>query len=90
MKVLELNSYDFFSTGNIMLQIADAARKNGIEVYTAAKKTQTSLKKGIKYNHYLIGSRLEHTLNRELSSITDFQDCGSLLATAKFINHIKK
>lgn len=46
--------------------------------------------KGIKYNHYLIGSRLEHTLNRELSSITDFQDCGSLLATAKFINHIKK
>lgn len=29
MKVLELNSYDFFSTGNIMLQIADAARKNG-------------------------------------------------------------
>ena len=44
MKVLELNSYDFFSTGNIMLQIADAARKNGIEVYTAAKKTQTSLK----------------------------------------------
>lgn len=27
MKVLELNSYDFFSTGNIMLQIADAARK---------------------------------------------------------------
>ena len=34
--------------------------------------------------------RLEHTLNRELSSITDFQDCGSLLATAKFINHIKK
>ena len=48
MKVLELNSYDFFSTGNIMLQIADAARKNGIEVYTAAKKTQTSLKKGIK------------------------------------------
>lgn len=50
----------------------------------------TSLKKGIKYNHYLIGSRLEHTLNRELSSITDFQDCGSLLATAKFINHIKK
>lgn len=91
MRVLQVNSFDFLSTGNIMLNIADIARKNSIEMYTASKKKRTSIKNNKKIqNHYLIGSLVEHELNKLFSEITDFQDYGSVLATYKFIEKIKK
>ncbi|MCM1218382.1 MAG: glycosyltransferase [Lachnospiraceae bacterium] len=91
MKVLQINATDFFSTGNIMLQIAEVGRKNGIEMYTAAKKTATSVRKGVPTDyHYLIGNRYEHAVNRLFSSLTDLQDSGSVIATLNFINYIKK
>lgn len=91
MKVLQINSFDFFSTGNIMLQIAETGRTNGLDMYTAAKKTNTSLRRNNNIiNHYLIGSRIEHTINRVVSSLTDFQDVGSFISTIFFIKHIKK
>lgn len=91
MRVLQINSFDFFSTGNIMLQIAEIGRECGLEMYTAAKRTRTSEEKAVssKY-HYLIGNRYEHALNRVFSSITDMQDTGSIVSTLQFIRYIKK
>lgn len=90
MKILQVNSFDFLSTGNIMLNIADIARENGIEMYTASKKKRISVKssKNLK-NHYLIGTILEHELNKIFSEVTDLQDYGSIFSTYKFIQKVK-
>ena len=37
MKILQINFYDLFSTGNIMLNIARVARERGHDVRTASK-----------------------------------------------------
>lgn len=36
--VVEINTSDYGSTGNIMLQIADCGEKNGFSVYTVSRK----------------------------------------------------
>ena len=91
MKILQINSTDMFSTGNIMLNIAKTCRKRGYEAWTASKKTRTSLiRKQDKETHYYIGTRAEHTIHRYFSWATDLQDFGSIIATYELIHKIKK
>ena len=40
--VVEINTSDYGSTGNIMLQIADCGEKNGFSVYTVSRKGRES------------------------------------------------
>ena len=52
--VVEINSFNFGSTGNIMLSIAESARERGYEVFTfnAHGNTQKrDIRKEIKGNH---------------------------------------
>lgn len=88
-KLVEINVADRFSTGNIMLNIAEISRRHGYETTTFSKMTRTSKKKNIK-NHHLIGTVWENTLHRYISWITDFQDCGSYLGTKKLVRQLKR
>ena len=91
MKVLQINFYDMFSTGNIMLNIAKVTRERGYKAFTASKKAGMSLAlKRSDENHYYIGSRAEHTIHRYFSWMTDLQDYGSIVATYQLINEIKQ
>lgn len=82
---------DMFSTGNIMLNIAKTTRDRGYEAWTVSKKTRMSLlQKRIDPFHIYIGTRIEHTLHRYFSWITDLQDYGSIIATYGLIRKIKK
>ena len=91
MKVLQINSTDMFSTGHIMLNIAKTGRDRGTEVWTVSKKTKTSINRNRTDDwHIYIGTRVEHTLHRYFSWITDLQDFGSVVATYELIRKIKK
>ena len=88
-KIVEINAANFFSTGTIMLNIAETARKEGYEVTTFSKNTRTAQKKTIK-NHKLIGTVFENTLHRYFSWYTDYQDCGSYFGTKKLIRELEQ
>ena len=88
-KIVEINVTHLYSTGRIMFQIAEAARKEGMSVTTFSKKTRTAKKEKID-NHYLVGSVIENTLHRYFSWYTDFQDCGTYFGTRKLIRQLKK
>lgn len=91
MKVLQINNTDMFSTGNIMLNIANAATERGNEAWTISKYTRTSaLQTRRNLNHIYVGGRIEHTIHRYFSWITDLQDFGSHIATRQIINKIKE
>lgn len=91
MKILQINFYDLFSTGNIMLNIADVARKRGHEAYTASKYMKMSIDRHrIDSYHFYIGNRIVNTLHRYFSWITDLQDCGSIFPTLSLIKKIEK
>lgn len=91
MKILQINQTDMFSTGNIMLNISRIARERGHIMFTASKKTRMSLqhRRADPFHTYL-GTRLEHTLHRYFSWMTDLQDCGSVLSTVQLILLIKR
>lgn len=93
IKVLAVNSANILSTGNIMLDIAEYMRSQGEEAYTVSKYTKQSvaaMRTKDDPNHFFIGNRFEHTLNRYISWYTDFQDVGSVAATYELIRLIEK
>ena len=93
IKVVAINAANNLSTGNIMLGIAEVARMNGYDVYTASKKNRHAEEIENKFNHknhFLIGSRLENTLTRYFAWYTDIQDFGPKIGTRKLIRKIKQ
>jgi len=91
MKILEINSSDLFSTGNIMLNIADTARKRGHKVITASKYCKMSIERNSNDPHHIyIGNRLGNTLHRYWAWMTDLQDTGSYISTKIFIRKIER
>ena len=65
MRILQINSTDMFSTGNIMLNIAKVARQRGHEAVTASKycKMSADLHRNDE-NHIYVGNRVVNTVHR--------------------------
>ena len=85
MKIVAINSGKHGSTGNIMLQIAKLARKNGHKVYTfSGPKTNNSTVE----DHSIIGNKLSYFMHRLLASVTGFSECFSLFLTLKFLKKL--
>lgn len=74
MKVLEINSGNFGSTGNIMLDIAEKAKYCGIDVTVAFPKSRTSNKKKVE-NVIYTGGIVDHNIHRLLATITGKNGC---------------
>lgn len=87
--ILEINSTNYASTGNIMLNIAKQARKEGYTVYTACKASLES-NKHLDNNQIIIGNRYERILSSYLATLTGLRDHFNIFGTLSFINKIKK
>ena len=85
IKILAINTFDFGSTGSIMLDIAKECRNKGYIYYTlsGSKKSNKTDK------HFYIGSRLSQHIHYRLNQITGYHGLFSLVATLKIITIIK-
>lgn len=92
MKVIEINSVKNGSTGNIMKNIANTARKEGIEVYTACAGNlyQRRLPTDHPEYHIYIGGVLENKLHKTLGTIFGNGGCYSQWGTFLFLKKIDK
>ena len=89
MKILEINSCNFGSTGNIMLGIAEVAKFSGNTVMIACANSLSNRKKTVK-NQVFIGSRFSRNLHYNLALITGFNGCFSYFATRKLLKKVSE
>ena len=84
MKIVQINAMNFGSTGNIMQQISELARKQGHDVWIAFPKNPENMKKNVE-NRILIGNKLSRYIHIKAAAITGFNDCFSYFITKSFI-----
>ncbi|MCR5021829.1 glycosyltransferase [Ruminococcus sp.] len=89
MKILEINSTNFGSTGNIMLQIATIARRKGHTVITCCPASRDNKKKSVE-NQLLIGSRFSRNVHLKLFEYTGLNGCFSLISTISFLHKLDR
>lgn len=89
MEIVEINNCNFGSTGNIMLQIADAARLRNHIIFTSVPDSRDNQKKQID-NQLVIGNRLSRNLHLKLAQITGKNGCFSRVATRKYLNALNQ
>ncbi|MBQ2657019.1 MAG: glycosyltransferase [Erysipelotrichaceae bacterium] len=87
--IVEINSTNYASTGNIMLNIASEARKNGYKVYTSCKASKESFKH-YHENEIIIGFRIERILSSLLATYTGLRDHFNWFGTLSFIRKLKQ
>ena len=88
MKIAEINTVDYGSTGNIMLQIADCAEKNGHDVRTFSKKWKNQ--KGKRKFHSYYGFTVENAINVVLSRLIGFQGMFSYFGTKQLVKKLER
>ena len=87
--IIEINTVNYASTGNIVLNIAKKARESGFNVYTCCKSSKESFK--YKYeNQLFIGNRYERILSSVLCTVTGLRDHFNIFGTYSFIKKIDK
>lgn len=87
--IVEINSNNYASTGNIMLNIASRARENGYEVYTCCKKSRKAMT--FNYSHQIfIGTWFERIISERLAYITGLKNHYNIFNTFLFIQKLKK
>lgn len=88
MNILLINSVNFGSTGNIMLNIAEQSRSFGHQVYTACANCKSNQKKRLN-NQIFIGNRISRALHDLLRRIFGCEGRFSYFSTLAFLRKIK-
>ena len=88
MKIFEINSGNYSSTGNIMLNIAKAAREKSHIVKVAYRKSR-SVSAEKDGNTILIGNSFFGLFHRVFSELTGLEGFFSVIPTLKLIKKIK-
>ena len=88
MKIVEINTVHYGSTGKIMLQIADLAREQGHEAYTFSRAWSGQALPN--ENHTFFGSYLENGIHRFVAPITGNECMYSRAGTKKLIKRLKE
>lgn len=89
MKVASINSCNYGSTGNIMLNISKSAREEGIETIVFCPRSRSNNRRRSEYQKF-IGNRFTRNLHIVLAKYTGYHGCFSVLATLKLVNDLKK
>lgn len=89
INIVEINSTNYASTGNIMNNIAFNIDSDDYKVYTACKNSKES-RKHLKDNQILFGIPFERVLTSYLTHITGLRDHFNYLGTYLFIKKLKK
>lgn len=87
--IIEINSTNYASTGNIMHNIAKKARQDGYQVYTFCKSSKESYKHK-NDNEILFGNRYERIISAFLCELTGLRDHFNIFSTYSLINKIKQ
>ena len=87
--IVEINSNNYASTGNIMLNIATEARKHGYKVFVCYKKSKKSTSFEVE-DHIYIGTWLDRVVSERLAYITGLKNHFNVINTLFFINKLKK
>ncbi len=87
--IVEVNSNNYASTGNIMLNIAREARKQGFRVFTTARKSRAALKYDYEDQIY-IGTWLDRVISERLSVLFGLNGYFNVINTWLFIRKLKK
>ena len=87
--VVEVNSNNYASTGNVVLNIAASARKEGLKVYTCCRRSRVSLKYQYEDQIY-IGTWLDRVISERLALLTGLNGYFNVINTWLFIRKLKK
>lgn len=88
MKIVEINTVDYGSTGKIMMQIAECARENGHEVYTFSRAWKNN--KSPADGHTYFGSYPDNLLHRILGPVTGREGSFSKYGTQQLLKKLDK
>lgn len=89
MNVVSINTFNNGSTGKIMNQIAQEARKQGINYYTSCPRARDNYKKSFD-KQIFIGNRFFRNIHGVLSKITGFEGLFSMVSTMSFLRKLDK
>ena len=89
MHIVEINSYNVGSTGNIMLNVAKVAQYSGFKVSYACPKSRTNMRK-VDANTILIGNRYISFLHNILGKTLGISGFFSIISTIIFLNRLRK
>lgn len=89
MRIFEINSGNYGSTGNIMLSISEAAKNQGHDVCVAFRKSRSVTPTGEK-NEVLIGNSFFGFTHRIIGEYLGLEGFGSIFSTLKLTKQIKK
>lgn len=89
MRIFQINGGVFGSTGKIMFDIADAARKQGHTVLCSSPITSTNRYKQPNQPYVKIGGYYSRCLNVLFARITGFEGCFAWFATFSLLRKIK-
>ena len=93
MIIAEINTVAVGSTGKIMFDLAETARKHGHTVYTYSAKT---FRRGMKNEyplkpyHMYYGTEIENLFHKVIGGITGLNGYFSVLSTYKLIQRLKR
>lgn len=89
MKIAEINTSNYGSTGKIMLGIADILRERGDKVLICYPATKKNLSKKVE-GSYIIGNRIGRNLNILISKIFGCDDLLYRRATRQLIRRLEE
>jgi putative colanic acid biosynthesis glycosyltransferase len=87
--IVEINSCNFGSTGNIMLEIAKAAEEKKQSVAVCYPKSRGNSKREQK-SDIVIGDRFSRNLHLKLAEISGLNDCFSFFSTLSFLKKLDR
>lgn len=87
---MQINGGVFGSTGNIMFEIADAAKEAGIDIKCFSPITTTNRNRNTKLTYEKIGNYRLRQLNVMFSRITGYNGCFAYFETIKMLKSISK
>ena len=93
MQIFEINSWDYGSTGKIMLQIASAARRKGFSVETISSRwngRKRLISQDANSNHYYFGSFVSFAIHYIVGCKFGIVGLLSFFATLRLCRYMKK
>lgn len=89
MKTVLINSCNFGSTGNIMLEIAETAENGGYTAAVCYPQSRDNSRKQ-KEKDFIIGTRFSRNIHLMLAEITGLNGCFSYFSTMKLLKKLDK
>ena len=89
MKTVLINSCNFGSTGNIMLEIAETAENGGYTATVCYPQSRDNSRKQ-KEKDFIIGTRFSRNIHLMLAEITGLNGCFSYCSTLKLLKKLDK